>query len=420
MFTSRNFKALLLLYASLLLLHAGASAQSGRNPRTPGRLPGVQPAPAPTPVDHTRFEKVRVVVSRGLDEFVKALNEHGRLGYRLEKTVGYDGPEEPRRYAGLLRLDPGHRYEYASDSVPEDARHGDPVNSYPRLGYTFAHAYTLTRCVKTEVYDANSNYPPDSPSHTRQETHAVKRGALLFVRRDGDARTKEYKTFKGRFTLEGGQKKELQAALDAAPPGFRPVGVLFSGGPYVFNVTLLAERDLSEAAPPKVEYQLVKEVFGFEDEVNRLAAAGSRYVVGGRVEWIKVAVLERRAAEATAYTFIGDHKHRKGFTREVAAGRGYVGLTAGDQKCESDPSTDYQRFVFERGASAGEYKILEIPDRGPDRKRLSGPLPDASLSELRRLLAEGFSVRDLFYESGLYAILERPSSPPRAALTGGL
>ena len=32
---------------------------------------------------------------------------------------------------------------------------------------------------------------------------------------------------------------------------------------------------------------------------------------------------------------------------------------------------------------------------------------DASVSELRRLLAEGFRVRDLFYESGLHVILER-------------
>ena len=410
MFASRNFKALLLLSASLLFLHTHASAQSGRNPRPPRTTPGMQPAPAPTPVDYTRHERVRVVVSRGLENFVKALNEQGRLGYRLERTVGYDGPEEPRRYAGVLHLDPGHRYEYVSDSLPEDARYGDPVNSYPRLGYTFVHAYTQTYCRKTEVFDAGGTYPPDSPSHTRQETHAVKRSALLFMRRDGDAQTKEYKTFKGRFTLDGGQKRELQAALNAAPQGFRPVRILFSGGPDVFDVAVLAERDLNESAPPKVEYELVKEVCGFEDEVNRLAAAGSRYVVGGRVEWVKLAVLERRAADAAAYTFVGDHRHRKGFPRELAAGGGYVGLMGGDQSCESvAPSGDYQRLVFARGASQGVYQVLKISDRGPDRKKIDGLLPDASVSELRRLLAEGFRVRDLFYDDGLQVILERQS-----------
>jgi hypothetical protein len=54
MFTSRNFKALLLLSASLLFLHAGASAQSGRKP-PPEPLPGTRPAPT----DYTHFDKVK-------------------------------------------------------------------------------------------------------------------------------------------------------------------------------------------------------------------------------------------------------------------------------------------------------------------------------------------------------------------------
>ena len=414
MLTSGNFKALLLLSASLLFLHPQARAQSGRRSPTPG----TRPAPAAaTPVDYAGYEKVRVLVAPGLENFVKALNEQGRLGYRLEKTVAYDGPEEPRRYAGLLHLDPGHRYEYASDTVPEDARLGDPLNSFPRLGYTFAHAYTMTYCRKVEVFDPSSNYPPDSPSYTRQETHAEKRSAVLFMRRDADAQTKEYKTFKGQFTLDGGQKKELQAALDAAPPGFRPVGLLFNGGPHTYNVAVLAERDLNEAAPPKVEYELVKEVFGFEDAVNRHAAAGARYVVAGRVEWVKIALLARQAAGDAAYTFVEDHKHRKEFPKELAAGKSYLGLMGGDQNCQAvAPSgTDYQRLVFARGAgraAAGEYKVLEIPDRGTDRKKITGLLPDASVSELQRLVAEGFRVRDLFYHHGLYAIVERRAGAP--------
>ncbi len=96
----------------------------------------------------------------------------------------------------------------------------------------------------------------------------------------------------------------------------------------------------------------------------------------------------------------------------MAAGGSYLGLMGGDQNCQAvAPSgTDYQRLVFARGANraaAGEYKVLEISDRGPDRKKTTGLLPDASVSELQRLAAEGFRVRDLFYHHGLYAILER-------------
>lgn len=410
MFTSRNFKAPLLFSASLLLLQSHASAQSGRKPSTPKPVPGMQTAPRQTPVDYTRYDKVRVLVSRGLDVFVKALNEQGRLGYRLEKTVSYDGPEEPRRYAAVLHLDPGHTYEYVSELMPEDARYGDPINRYPSRGYSFVHAYARTLCVKSEGYDAND--PPGSP--VRQETQALKSNALLFMRRDAvETQTKEYKTFKSRFTLEGGQKKELQAALNAAPPGFRPVRFLFSAGPYVFNVTVLAERDLNEAAPPKVEYELVKEVFGFEDEVNRLAAAGARYVGGGRNESVKFVLMAREAADATTYTFKDPHQHRKEFPGMLAAGNSYVGLLAGDLTCDYEVMG--QKLVFARGAagaSPGEYKILEISDRGPGKKKINGLLPGASVSELQRLLADGFRVRELFHTYGLYAVLERQAEPP--------
>lgn len=127
MFTSRNLKALLLLAASLLLLHAPARAQSGRKP-PPKTLPGMRPAPAP--IDYTHFDKAKVLVSEGLYNFVEALNEQGRLGYRLEKTVSY----------------------------------GDPLNYHAGRGYSLAHAYALTHCRTVDV-SPGPNRPGDtSPS----------------------------------------------------------------------------------------------------------------------------------------------------------------------------------------------------------------------------------------------------------------
>lgn len=54
MFTLRNFKALFLLSASLLLFHPDATAQSGRNPSRPKSVPGMQPEPATTPASQTQ------------------------------------------------------------------------------------------------------------------------------------------------------------------------------------------------------------------------------------------------------------------------------------------------------------------------------------------------------------------------------
>lgn len=415
MFTSRNFKALLLLFASLLFLQSHTQAQSGRTTSRPKTLPGMQPAPAPTPVDYTRYDKVRVVVSEGIYNFVKALNEQGRLGYRLEKTVSYGDPNNRRKYAGLLHLDPGHSYEYVSDSMPEElGRYGDPLNYSARRGYSLAHAYPRTQCRTVDADPYPTNYP-DSTS-PRQELRPVQRGNdLLFMRRDAAAgQTKEYRVFKGLFALDGGQKNELQAALDAAPPGFRPVRLLFSGaGPDTFYATVVAERDLDEAAPQKVEYRLVKEVFGFEDEVNRLAAAGSRYVDGGRIQFVKIALLERQAGGTNAYTFIDDSGDQKRVDREVAAGNSYAGLLLGDLTCDSDSRLFLQKLVFARDAGGGparEYKMLKLTDR--KLAKLNGLLPANAVSELQRLLADGFRVRDIFYTHGLYAILERQTERP--------
>ena len=414
MFALKDFKSLLLLATSLLVFHSNAPAQSGRNPPTPRPVPGLQPAPTPTPTDYTHYDKVKVVVSRGLGDFVKALNEQGRLGYRLEKTVSYGDPKRTQRYVAVLHLDPGHRYDYVSDPMLDDARYGYPLNYHSRRGYSLAHAYAVTQCRQVDVYDANDT--PDAPR--RQETQVAKGNVLLFMRRDAaGTQTKEYRVFKGLFLIDGGQKKELQAALDAAPPGFRPVRLLFSGaGSLTFNVTVVAERDLNEAAPPKVEYQLVKEVFGFEDEVNRLTAAGSRYVVGGRNEFVKVSLLERQAGGAIAYTFKDDHQHRKEFPKMLAAGNSYEGLMQGDLTCDSGSVLFGQKLVFARdagGAPAREYKVLEISDRKLDKK--TGVLSNASVSELQRLLAQNFRVRDIFYAFGLYVILEKQAEerPPQ-------
>lgn len=416
MCTSRNFKTLLLLFTSLLFLQSHAQAQSGRTTSRPKTLPGMQPAPAPTPADSTRYEQVKVVVSEGMYNFVKALNEQGRLGYRLEKTVSYGDPNNRRKYAAVLHLDPGHSYEYVSDSMPEEMeRYGDPLNYNARRGYGLAHAYPRTQCRTVDAEPYPTSYPDNTSP--RQELQPVQRGnTLLFVRRDAAGRqTKEYRVFTGRFRMDGGQKSELQAALDAAPPGFRPIRLLFSGaGPDTFDATVVAERDLDKVAPQKVEYRLVKEVFGFEDEVNRLAAAGSRYVAGGRIQFVKIALLEKQAGGArSAYTFIDDSGDQKRVDREVAAGNSYEGLLVGDLTCDSDSSLFLQKLVFARdagGSPAREYKVLKVADRR--LARLNGLLPTDAVSELQRLLAEGFRVRDIFYTHGLYAMLERQTERP--------
>jgi hypothetical protein len=404
MFKFQNLKSLLVLAASLLVLQSSAVAQSGR------KLPRLAPTPAPTtaptpePIDTTNFEKVKLLVSRGLDNFVKDLNEQGRLGYRVEKSVSYGDTGEGRNYAAVLRLDPGHRYEYVHDRLPNEELYGHPLNYRARQGYNFVEAYTVAQCPPAKIgYDSSDPYDPDNLPVMKM-LNTVRRNVFLFMRRDGaEEQTREYKLLRGRVGLGENLQETIQPALDEIPPGFRTVRFLFAGpGLIGSGVSVVLERDLGELAPAKVEYQVVKEKGDLVKEITQLAADGAGYVGGGRNGPFKVALLARRAPGTSDYTFLDDNKAAKKFDKLVAAGYSYQGMMGGDLNCESNELVS-QKLVFAREAagSTRRYKLLNLPETRP------GKPASAALYELQRLAGEGFEVRDIFYAYGLHVILEK-------------
>jgi hypothetical protein len=404
MFRFQNLKALLLLTASLLVLQSNASAQSGRKKSRLAPTPAQTPSPKPEPIDTTNLEKVKLLVSRGLDDFVKDLNEQGRLGYRVEKSVSYGDTGEWRKYAAVLRLDPGHKYEYAHDRMPDNELYGHPLDYHARRGYNLVETYAVTQCppVKYGVDSSDPSNPDNWPIMMMLNT--VKSSVFLFMRRDGVAeQTSEYKLFTGRVGLGENLQETIQAAIDEAPPGFRPVRLLFTGsGLLGSGVSVVLERNFGETAPAKVEYQVVKETRDLVKEITQLAAVGAGYVGGGRNGAFKVALLARRAQGTSDYTFLDDNKAAKGFDKLVAAGYSYQGMMGGDLKCESEEMVS-QKLVFAREATGPtrRYKIISLPE--PKHGKPSS----AALSELQRLAGENFQVRDIFYAYGLHVILEK-------------
>lgn len=413
MFTFQRLKALLLLAASLLILQSSAAAQSGRKPPRLAPMPTPTLAPTPESIDTKNFEKVKLIVSRGLDDFIRDLNEQGRLGYRVEKSVGYGDTGERRKYAAVLRLDPGHRYEYAHDRMPGNEVYGHPLNYHARRGYSLVETYAVAQCPPVK-YSADSSdpYDPDN-SPIMKMLLTVKSNVFLFMRRDGAAeQTRDYSLFTGQVGLGGNLQETIQTAIDEAPPGFRPVRLLFAGsGLLGSGVSVVLERDLGEIAPSKVEYQVVKETRDLVKEITQLATDGAGYVGGGRNGAFKVALLARRAQGTSDYTFLDDNKAAKGFDKLVAAGYTYQGMMGGDLKCGDDELVS-QKLVFARDA-AGQtrrYKILSLPEPKP------GKPSSAALSELQRLAGEGFQVRDIFYAYGLHVILEKQTEAPAPSL----
>src|SRR5687767_10764562 len=99
-------------------LQASLLAQSGRNPEPAATTPPIQEKPTPVPAEAGDLEKVKLLLSAGFEGFVKDLNDHGKLGYRLEKSLGYGGVGVRQSFAAVLRLDPGNAFEYDWLSSP--------------------------------------------------------------------------------------------------------------------------------------------------------------------------------------------------------------------------------------------------------------------------------------------------------------
>ncbi|MGB8509688.1 MAG: hypothetical protein WCD76_14980, partial [Pyrinomonadaceae bacterium] len=337
------------------------------------------------------------------------LNEQGRLGYRVEKSVGYGDKDERRKYAALLRLDAGHTYEYVHDRLPDNELYGHPLNYHARRGYNLIETYAVTRCPSLD-YSAD----PKPPWDLDNWLYTVKGSVFLFMRRDGAAeQTREYKLYTGRVGWGENLQETIQPAIDKAPPGFRPVRLLFAGsGMLGSGVSVVLESDLNVLAPAKVEYQVVKETRDLVKEINWRAAAGARYIGGGRNGPFKVALLAQGAAAGLSdYTFLDDNKAAKKFDKLVAAGYSYKGMMGGDLACESDEMVS-QKLVFARDIAGPtrSYKILSLPEP----KRVGPTAP--ALSELQRLASENFRIRDIFYAYGLYVILEKDDYLPDAGV----
>lgn len=380
---------------SLFVMHKSANAQSGRAPE-----------PSPTPASRGSqatagakdLEPVKLILSQGFESFVKDLNEHGRQGYRLEKSLNYGGAGASQSYAAVLRLDAGNTYEYDWMSSPNRSLLDARLNQQAAGGFRLVNAFAITLC------DDEPEDPEDPTARTLKQFRFLKGDAFLLERRNGAAaRTKEYKVFTAKVGPRKNPKETIQAALDAAPRGFRPVKILFAKEGWLdFRVSVLLERDLSDDAAPKIEYRFVKEVSGFDKEVNALAAEGFRLVAGRRVGLTKFALLAKQAAEPTAYTFVEDEKHAKEFDRTAALGNRYEGVMAGDLTCDASEVVN-QKLVFAREAGPAQrrYKVLQVFNR-----KTGGP-PAAALAEFRRLVGEDYRVVDLFYADGLNVVFEK-------------
>lgn len=392
----------LILVAALLLSAsqmAVAAAQSGRKPRSATSPPVQENTPAQaSSVAAENLENVKLILSYGFERFVEDLNENGRLGYRLEKSLSYGGAGVQQSFAAVLRLDPGNAYEYDWLSSPRIDLLEPRLNSQAKRGFNFANAFPLAIC------EDERDPEPDTTGLTLSVVRELMGNSYLIERPRGNTvQTREYRIVRGNAGPFTSTKKAIETALASAPPGFRPVKLIFSKeGLFDFSIAVLLEKNLTEGDAPKVEYRLVKEIRGFDKALNALAAQGFRFVAGGHVGSIHFALMGMQTKGATVYTYFDDEDHSKKFDKTVAQGKRYHALISGEMNCES-LAVDNQKLLFAQapGGTTAEYKVLKVP-----KERTIKPVAD-SLADFQSLTAAGYQVRDIFYSDGLHVIFEK-------------
>jgi hypothetical protein len=385
--------------AGILALPALALAQSQVNPvttvnpETEGRL--TQPPTSPN-----NLNRFKLVSSVSIGAFVKELNENGKLGYRLEKSLNYGGEGLSQSYAAVLQLEEGNQYEYDWFSSPDKRLLEGRLNFQAKKGFNFINAYALTHC--------SGGSPDDevNPSSAESLVFRLNKGdAFLLERKNASTeQTREYKVFIAKVRLGDSAEKTIQAAISAAAPqGFRPVKILFARqGLLDFSVSVLAQRDLKDDNPPKIEYRFLKKASGLPKEMNALAAQGFRFITGRRVGLIGMVLMGKQASDATVYSFVDEKKFAKEFDTTVALGNRFQGIVAGDLTCGST-EVENERLVFAQntGGEKHEYRIHDLLNA-----KAGNPTAD-SLAEFQRLLGENYRVKDLFYFGGLKVVFEK-------------
>ena len=349
---------------------------------------GTVDAQSAVPQAATKLGSVKLIRANGFDDFVKQLNDQGKNGYKLVKSVSSGEEGASQSFAAVLRLDPGNTYEYDWMSSPNKNLLETRLNSRASYGFSFVNAFPLTSCGGD-----------DSEGNSKSEALVLrlKKGdAFLLERSDRSSDpAKEYKVVIGKIGLGKSPTEAIQTSLNNSPAGFRPAKILFSKtGVTDFAISVLLEKDLNVTNSPKIEYRFVKEVNGFEKSLNSLAAQGFRILSGRRIGLVKMALMAKETSAPVVYTLVDEEKYAKQFDETVNRGNRFEDIFAGDVDCGSSRRVN-EKLIFTQNSTERKYDYRIIP------------VSDSVDADVERLLVEGFSIRDIFFYQGLKVIFEK-------------
>jgi hypothetical protein len=383
----------------LLFLAVSSFAQSARKP---------EPQVSPTPEaaieeaevkDATPLESTRLVLASNFEDFIRNLNELGKFGYRLEKSQNQGGDSAAQNYGGIMRLDRGNTYEYGWVSSHNRRFIETRLNFAASKGFRLFDALAMTVCDEDDSNDGDDN------SSINGDVFRLGKGDVFLLEKKNAATapSKEYKVFTGKIGLGKNPTAKLQADIDNATAGFRPVKILFfKTGLIDFSVSVVMEKDLSGETTEKTAYRFVKEINGFEKEVDKLAKEGYKILSGRRIGTIKYALMSKSGGTVASYSFVDNKKYAKDLPKILETGAVYQGLFRGDSFCDTTENVG-GKLMFAQTASEPkrDYKIIKL-----STLKTVAPTETAA-NEYTAFLKEGYQLKDLFYFEGMHLILEK-------------
>lgn len=171
-----------------------------------------------------------------------------------------------------------------------------------------------------------------------------------------------------------------------------------------FSVSVLLEDDLEKKVSRNTEYKFIKEINGFDKEVNALARAGFRFLSGRRVGMIKYALMAKLSDEAVSYNFIDQNKYELELPETYQPGDVFHGTLSGDADCDAKVTTG-AKLVFEQGKNTDskkpEYRYFHLTSAKNDEPT------DAALAAVRKFLADDYQLKDVFYSDGVVIIFAK-------------
>ena len=342
------------------------------------------------------------VLTNDLSRYIEELNRLGKLSYRVEKAFNYGGDAaNSQKFAAVVRLDEG-TFEYDWLTSPNKNFIEQRLNSKAEQGFNVVQILPLSSCTDRITIDSDGSViPPANEALLRLTKGDV---FLLENQNKNTEKTKEYKVISGKIGLGKSPTTEIQTALDNVPAGFQPFKILFDkSGTFDFAVSVLLEKDLKNENNEKIQYRFLKDVNGFEKEVNSLAREGFQLIAGRRIGLVKFALLAKIPGDAVSYILLDADKYQKEIAKKVTPANTYKGMFLGDTACD-EPETKGGKLVFAQTTDANktfEYKYLKLSDKN------QFPTDGDSVAELNKLLAQNYRIRDIFYAEGATLILEK-------------